>query len=109
MATDTLVQFKDMIERHAKDINNVREDLAKRVSDVVAASGSEPLTAIDITVAMARIDTILDEFYGPEGKFVEVTRKNADRARRLAFDLSNDILAERLLPDHPELYEEFKQ
>lgn len=108
MATDTLAQFKDLIEQHARDVNAARDELARKISDIIGDLGDAPIQPSSIASTLPRIDAVLDEFYRPDGKFQQITQTHADRGRRVAFDLSNEILAERLFPDHPELYEEFK-
>jgi hypothetical protein len=105
---DELADFKNLLETHAKIINREREVLARRIANVIAASGNKPLTAIDVTIAMARIDTIFDEFYGKDegdewdSHFGLTISAEVDRARQLAFDQSNAIIEEEL-KDEPDL------
>lgn len=109
MATDPLSEFRALLASHASNINVDRLGLARRVASVVAASGDKPLQPVDITVAMARIDTILDEYYGKDGGYEESVfgrrlLAEADRAEQLAKVQSNRIIEEEL-EEHPDLIE----
>lgn len=83
--------------------------MARRIAPVIAASGDQPIKPVDITVAMARIDTILDDFYGKNADienliFYRMIVSEADRAEQLAKLQSNRIIEEEL-KDHPDLIE----
>lgn len=89
-----------------------REQLARRVSNIVATSGSLPIAPVDIVVAMARIDTVLDEFYGKfegdtDSRFRQLIDSETVRGRQLAIDQSNAIL-EEALADEPALLEQYR-
>lgn len=109
---DPLADFRALLTSHTQVVNSEREKIARRVGSIIAASGSKPLTGVDVTVAMARIDTFLDEIYGKgsdefideEGSAYKMIIAESDRAAQLAKNQSNAIIEDEL-KDHPELIE----
>lgn len=107
MADDPLADFKDLLTSHARVMNVQRDKIARSAGGIVAASGNEPIKPVDIVVAMARIDSLLDSYYGKDsdlttGILYNIIVQEAGRAEQLAKDQSNAIIDEEL-KDHPEL------
>jgi hypothetical protein len=97
MAGTPISDFKNLLSDHALAINVQRERLARNVGRIVAVSGNKPLQPVDITIAMARIDDLLDSFYGTDsdiesGSAYKLILSETDRARQLAKSQSNRII-----------------
>ena len=85
----------------AREIDDLRAELAARCAEIVQRQGDGPMTELRLQLAMREIDGVLDGLYGawpgdPRSRFLAAILRGTARARGLAF-VRSWRLAERAI------------